>query len=342
MTAMDWSSALLALACSLPVAALGAVVLLRLRQRSLATSVLVLTLVPMLSVLAGVVVTSGFMFTAELRTTAVVWVTVSLVSLPTALVLGRSLARQSVWEREARERERAAEHSRRQLVAWISHDLRTPLAGILAMTEALEDGVVSDPGDVTDYIGRIRHESLRLSALIDDLFAMSRIHAGAYATERRPVSLAMVAQEAAASSAPSAQATGVSIRVDAAADPSAVVLGNDAELLRVAGNLVGNAVRHTAAGSTVTIRTGTDRGDAWLRVEDACGGIAEDEIGSVFDLAYRGSAAREPSGLASAPARAGLGLTIARGLVEAHGGRVHAVNHGPGCRFEVRLPAAGG
>lgn len=339
MTSMDWHSVLLALACSVPVAALGAVVLLRLRHRSLVTSVVVLTLVPMLSILAGVIVTSGFMFTAELRTTAVVWVTVSLVSLPTALLLGRSLARQSVWEREARERERAAERSRRQLVAWISHDLRTPLAGILAMTEALEDGVVSDAGDVKDYIGRIRHESLRLSSLIDDLFAMSRIHAGAYATQRCPVSLHDVAGEAAAGTAPSAEAAGVSVQVHPAADAGRLVRGNDAELLRVVRNLLGNAVRHSADGSTVRLSTGGDGAYAWLRVDDACGGIPRDDIEHVFDLAFRGTAARERGGAATEAARAGLGLTIARGLVEAHGGRVSVVNHGPGCRFEVRLPA---
>ncbi len=339
MTSMDWHSALLALACSVPVAAVGAVVLLRLRQRSLVTSVMVLTLVPMLSILAGVVVTSGFMFTTELRTTAVVWVTVSLVSVPTALLLGRSLARQSVWEREARERERAADRSRRQLVAWISHDLRTPLAGILAMTEALQDGVVSDDGDVKDYIGRIRHESLRLSSLIDDLFAMSRIHAGAHATHRCPVSMHDVAQEAAASTAPSAEADGVGVQVHSAPGAGPLVLGNDAELLRVVRNLVGNAVRHSAAGSTVGLSTGQDGAHVWLRVDDACGGIARDDIEHVFDLAFRGSIAREAGASATEPARAGLGLTIARGLVEAHGGQMSVANHGPGCRFEVRLPA---
>jgi len=336
---MDWNSALLALACSVPVAALGAAVLLRLRQRSLVTSVVVLTLVPMLSILAGVIVTSGFMFTAELRTTAVVWVTVSLVSVPAALLLGRSLARQSVWEREARDRERTAEHSRRQLVAWISHDLRTPLAGVLAMTEAIEDGVVYEAADVKDYIDRIRHESLRLSALIDDLFAMSRIHAGAHAAQRDPVSLDDVAREAAATTAPSAEAAGVDVRVDPAAHAGPLVLANDAELLRVVRNLVGNAVRHGPAGSTVALSTGGDGAYAWLRVDDACGGIARDDIEHVFDLAYRGSTARETGDPAAEPARAGLGLTIARGLVEAHGGRVSVVNHGPGCRFEVRLPA---
>ena len=341
MSDHDLQAALLALACSLPVAVLGALLLRQLRDRALTLSMAVVTLIPLIAIIAGVVVTSGFMLTEELRRSAVVWIVVTLVCLPTALALGHALARQSVWEREARERERTAERARRELVAWVSHDLRTPLAGIRAMTEALEDRVVHEPVDVTAYARQIRRESLRLSAMVDDLFEMSRIHAGALNLTLRPVSIAEIVREAVASVRPSAEAGGVAVRVQSGDPAGPVVLGGAAELVRVVRNLLGNAVRHTPRRGEVVVSTGADGDAAWLRVDDACGGIPEPELSAVFDLAYRGSAARD-SGSESdpEPAGAGLGLAIARGLVEAHHGRIEVANHGPGCRFEVRLPLA--
>jgi signal transduction histidine kinase len=347
MSEHDSQAALLALACSLPVALIGALLLRRLRSRALTLSMAVITLIPVVAIIAGVVVTSGFMLTEELRRSAVVWIVVTLVCLPTALYLGHSLARQSVWEREARERERTAERARRELVAWVSHDLRTPLAGIRAMTEALEDRVVHEPVDVAAYARQIRRESLRLSSMVDDLFEMSRIHAGALNLALRPVSMAEVVREAVASVHPSAAAGGVDVRVRSSDPVGPVVLGGGNELVRVVRNLLGNAVRHTPRRGEVVVSTGTDTEAAWLRVDDACGGIPEPELSSVFDLAYRGSAARDTgadvgseTGSDAEPVGAGLGLAIARGLVEAQHGRIDVANHGPGCRFEVRLPLA--
>jgi signal transduction histidine kinase len=341
MSEHDLQAVLVALACSLPVALVGALLLRRLRSRALTLSMVVITLIPLIAIIAGVVVTSGFMLTAELRKSAVVWIVVTLVCVPTAILLGRSLARQSVWEREARERERTAERARRELVAWVSHDLRTPLAGIRAMTEALEDRVVAEPVDVAAYARQIRQESLRLSAMVDDLFEMSRIHAGALNLSLRPVSMAEVVREAVASVHPSAVAGGVEVRVRAADPIGPVVLGGGNELVRVVRNLLGNAVRHTPRRGEVVVSTGADHAAAWLRVDDACGGIPERELSSVFDLAYRGSAARDTVGdNGTEPAGAGLGLAIARGLVEAHHGEIDVANHGAGCRFEIRLPLA--
>jgi signal transduction histidine kinase len=311
----DLQAVLFALACSLPVALLGALLLRRLRSRALTLSMVVVTLIPLIAIIAGVVVTSGFMLTAELRRSAVVWIVVTLVCVPTAIMLGRSLARQSVWEREAHERERNAERARRELVAWVSHDLRTPLAGIRAMTEALEDRVVAEPVDVAAYARQIRQESLRLSALVDDLFEMSRIHAGALNLSLRPVSMAEVVREAVASVHPSAQAGGVEVRVRPGDPIGPVVLGGGNELVRVVRNLLGNAVRHTPRRGEVVVSTGADDDAAWLRVDDACGGIPEYELSSVFDLAYRGSAARDLAGdNGTEPVGAGLGGTSDRGV----------------------------
>ncbi len=332
---------LLAVLCSVLVVAAGSLILQRLRLRSLALSTVVLTLIPMLAMLAGVVVTSGFMFTEELRSTAVVWVVVTVVCAVTAVFLGRSLARRSVWEREFRERERMADESRRQLVAWISHDLRTPLAAIRAMTEALADQVVSEPIDVAEYAGQIRSESLRLSAMVDDLFEMSRIHAGAVAPALSPVSVADVVRAAVASVRPVAEASGVQVRVERRQGESGpLVQGAATELVRVVRNLLGNAVRHTPTDGEVVVSTGMDSSEVWLRVDDGCGGIPEADLPRLFEVAYRGHAGGERSSEAGhSGAGAGLGLAIARGLVEAHRGQIVVENRGRGCRFEVRLPA---
>jgi signal transduction histidine kinase len=327
-----------AIGCSLPIAVLGALLLARFRRGSITAAMTVLVLVPLVATIAGVIGVSGFMFTPQLTTTLLVCGLVAVVTVPVALLLGRSIARRSVWEREARARERAAEASRRELVAWISHDLRTPLAGIRAMTEALGDGVVSSPADVSSYVSRIGVEAERLTGMVDDLFELSRITAGALQLTLAAVPLHDVVSEAIAAQGPVAARRGVLVRSAPSRWP--VVLGSDAELARIVRNLLANAIRHTPDEGVVVVAAGVDGAEGWLRVDDACGGIPEADLGRVFDVAFRGSKARTPAPGADQPAGAGLGLAIARGLVEAHRGRIAAHNHGPGCRFEVRLPLA--
>jgi len=328
----------LAIAFTLPIALLGAVLLQWLRERSLVISMTVLVLVPLLATAVGVLGVSGFMFTPMLNDTLLVFLWIAVVTVPAAVVLGRSIARRAVWEREARARERAAEASRRELVAWISHDLRTPLAGIRAMAEALADGVVAQPQDVCGYAARISTETQRLSGMVDDLFELSRITAGALRLSMSAVPLRDVVSEAVAAEGPVAASKGVRLLAEADAWP--IVLGSDPELARVVRNLLSNAIRHTPPDGTVAVQVATENGQALLRVDDACGGIPVNELDRVFDVAFRGSTARTPAVGSEQPAGAGLGLAIARGLVEAHRGQIAAHNHGPGCRFEVRLPIA--
>jgi signal transduction histidine kinase len=327
-----------ALALVLPVVAVGTAVLYWVRRGSLTTTMTVLVLVPVVAMLSGVVGVSGFMFNATLTTMSLVCLLVLLVTLPVGLLLGQAIAKRSVWEREARERERAAEASRRELVAWISHDLRTPLAGIRAMAEALADGVVSSPREVAGYANRIGGESKRLSDMVDDLFELSRITAGALQLTMSQVALQDVVSDVLAAQAPVAHRKRV--RVLANANTAPIVLGSDPELARVVRNLVSNAIRHTPPDGTVAVQIGVDGSNAVLAVDDACGGIPVGELGRVFDVAFRGSAARTPSRSAEEQVGGGLGLAIAKGLVEAHKGRIDAHNRGPGCRFEVHLPLA--
>jgi signal transduction histidine kinase len=327
-----------ALALVLPVVALGGALLYWVRRGSLTTTMTVLVLVPIIAMMTGVLGVSGFMFNATLTTMALVCLLVVLVTLPVALLLGHAIARRSVWEREARERERAAEASRRELVAWISHDLRTPLAGIRAMAEALADGVVSSPPEVAGYANQIGGESRRLSGMVDDLFELSRITAGALELTMSQVALRDVVSDVLAAQTPVANRKRVRVLANAAMAP--VVLGSDPELARVVRNLVSNAIRHTPPDGTVAVQIGVDGADAVLAVDDGCGGIPDGELTRVFDVAFRGSAARTPSPNSEDQVGGGLGLAIAKGLVEAHRGRINAHNHGPGCRFEVRLPLA--
>jgi signal transduction histidine kinase len=329
-----WHMLPFVLALTVPVMLAGVVVLCLGRRGSLGANLAVLVLIPIGATVCGVVGVSGFMFSTMLTTVLLV----AVVIVPVALLLGRFVARRTVWEREARERERAVEASRRELVAWISHDLRTPLAGIRAMAEALADGVVSALGEVASYAGRIGAETNRLSGMVDDLFELSRITAGALRLSMSAVPLQDVVADALDAQLPVAQRKRVTVLATAGTWP--VVLGSDPELARIVRNLVSNAIRHTPPEGTVAVQVGVEGAEAVLAVDDGCGGIPDAELSRVFDVAFRGTAARTPNIGRDEPAGGGLGLAIAKGLVEAHSGRIGAHNHGPGCRFEVRLPLA--
>jgi signal transduction histidine kinase len=334
--------ALIALACSLAVGGLGWVTLRLLGRRSIVASVCTVVAAAVLAVVAGVVGTSCAMFLSphDLGVTLVVAAVAGSVALGWALWVGSRLARQSVWEREAAERERALEASRRELVAWVSHDLRTPLAGLRAVAEALEDGVVTEPEQVARYHATMTAEVDRLAAMVDDLFELSRIHAGALRLQLDAVALGDVVSDAVATVSPTAAAKRVRILAqDAGSWP--VVRGSDPELGRVVRNLLANAVRHTPSDGTVVLAAGADGEGAWFAVQDACGGIPDADLPRVFEVAFRGEAARSPEALDGRSAGAGLGLAIARGLVEAHRGRIGVENAGAGCRFVIRLPVSG-
>ena len=238
---------------------------------------------------------------------------------------------------EARARERAAEGSRRELIAWISHDLRTPLASIRAVAEALEDGVVEEPEEVARYLRTLRTEADRLAGLVDDLFELSRITSGDLRLELQPASLGDLVSDALA--AASVVASAKHVRLDGRmAGGAADLLASTPEVARVLSNVLDNAVRHTPPGGTVAVEAGVDGGIAYVAVQDECGGILSRDLDRVFEPAFRGERARTPRG--DGAGGAGLGLAIARGLVEAHHGEISVANEGGGCRFVVRLPLA--
>ncbi len=302
--------------------------------------VLALTLVavvPLLAALGFVVAISGFMFTPQLGWVVLACSLVAVVLVPSSFVVGRQLSARTLRIQAERAQERARGETHRELVSWVSHDLRTPLAGIRAMAEALEDRVVEDPEDVQVYGAQIGGEARRLSAMVDDLFELSRISSGRLAVKLVPVEVDRVVQLATDGLAGVARDRGVDLDI---AVPPLTALASGPELDRVVHNLVVNAVRHTAPGRQVLVRGATEDGQAVLRVTDGCDGIAPEDLPRVFDAGYRGSTSRSPE-RDTLGAGAGLGLAIVRGLVHAQEGRVAVSNVPGGCCFEVRLAAAG-
>jgi signal transduction histidine kinase len=355
----------------------AALLLTGLARRSIAAQAAIATLAPVLAVAIGVLWASSGMF-LEGHDLWVLWVVLTAsgsVALMAALILGRRVAdasrsvgamarrlgedgpgalvahedrgapqelsalaaelkHTSARLAEAQEQAAAVERSRRELVAWVSHDLRTPLAGIRAMVEALEDRVVEDPDTVARYHRTMRREADRLAGLVDDLFELSRIHAGSLSLELERVALDELVSDALAGVAIAAGAKGVDLRGEVG-QPAPVVELSTPEMARVVRNLLDNAIRHTPPGGTVIIDAALDRTGtaAEVSVRDACGGIPDQDIEQVFEMAYRGDSARTPG-----DGGAGMGLAVARGLVEAHHGEITVRNEGPGCRFTVRLP----
>ena len=309
------------------------------RRRAMASPVLVGVLVgfPMLAVLSFVIAISGFMFTDQVGWTAVACGLIAVTVIPAAVAMARTVTRRELQAQQHRAAEQAAEASRRELVAWMSHDLRTPLSGIRAMSEAIEDGMVEDEQDVRRFARRIGQESERLSAMVDDLMEISRITSGSLRLRYDRQSTRDLVTRAIDVTSPAAKHHRVTVR--AAEDEWPTVVASGPELLRAVANLLANGIRHTPAGGEVTVTARNEKSFVVLAVQDACGGIPEAELERVFDTAFRGEQARSPRTDTLTGPGVGLGLAIARGLVQAHGGSVSVANRPPGCRFEIRLPA---
>ncbi|WP_018155130.1 sensor histidine kinase [Demetria terragena] len=247
--------------------------------------------------------------------------------------ISRELASASIRLGLAREREERLEGSRRELISWVSHDLRSPLAGIRAMAESLEDGIAEDPDR---YHRQIRAEVDRLALMVDDLFELSRINAGSFHVNREPVSLSDLVSEALASAEPMARTRGVGI--DGVVDDGLQLQADPGGISRVLSNLVTNAIRHTEVGGAVHIHATSRDSSIELSVADGCGGMPDHELERVFDMAWQRSRARTPTQATAFSSGAGLGLAIVRGIIDAHGGTISVTNAPPGCRFLVRLP----
>jgi signal transduction histidine kinase len=248
--------------------------------------------------------------------------------------LAADLATTSERLTEAREEVAAIDASRRELVAWISHDLRTPLAGLRAMAEALEDGLAHDP---QRFHRQMRSQVDHLSGMVDDLFELSKIQSDALSLTFEPVSLYDLVSDAVAELGALAASRSITLRETRS--PDLTVVGDARELARVIGNLLINAIAHSPASSEILVTTQRDdNGNAVLSVVDAGGGIPEEDLSKIFQAGWRATSARTPEQMWGRSTGAGLGLAIVRGIVEAHAGGITVKNVPGGCRFDVSLP----
>jgi signal transduction histidine kinase len=237
---------------------------------------------------------------------------------------------------QARMREREADEARRDLVAAVSHDLRTPLASVRALIEAVADGVVDDPETRARYLASARGEVTKLGRLVDDLFELARIDAGLLQLELEETSLHDLVSDTLSSFGPEAERRGIRLvgEVSPEVDP---VLASPSKLQRVLYNLISNALRHTPADGTVFLRAQPQEGAVRVEVADTGEGIAPEDLPRVFERSFRGERSRSSHGVGE-DSGAGLGLAIARGLVEAHGGKIDVESRlGGGSRFTFTL-----
>ncbi len=359
---------LLAVGISGGLAVLGLLLLRLARGRSLLTLVTASIAVSLGPVVAGIVGTSAAMFVTDHDLTIAMLVVVisGVIGAAVALVLGRRLVgaaralrdsstgvggpgytsvdwlptvelRELAGELdnthrrliEALEREHALEASRRELVAWVSHDLRTPLTALRVMAEALEDGVAADP---PRYLRQMRQEVEVLNRLVEDLFVLSRLHAGALRLSPQRILVGDLVSDALATLDPVARAGGVRLSGGAESGLSAWV--DAAQLGRALANLVHNAIRATPRGGGVRVAAASAPEQVRVSVIDECGGLDSEDLPRLFDVGWQGRSSRPRDG-------AGLGLAVARGIARAHSGDVEVTNVMGGCSFAIVLPMGG-
>lgn len=228
-----------------------------------------------------------------------------------------------------REREHAVETMRKDLITAVSHDLRTPLASLRAMVEAVYDGVVADPSSLRRYAVEMRNSVGQLSAMVDDLFELSQIEAGAIEVERRRVRLDEIVRLVVTAVEPHAANKGLALRTDLGGAADAPC---SPRMTRVFQNLLMNAVRHTPADGSVSVLAKRAGNRIEVAVEDSGDGLADADLERIFEPFYRGDPARSGPG-------AGLGLALAKRIVEGVGGRISAETKAEGgARFSVLLP----
>jgi len=245
--------------------------------------------------------------------------------------LGQAFNQMAARLQAADQKQRELEQARKDLIAWASHDLQTPLASVRAILEALADGMVEDPETIKRYFATAQRDVHSLSSLIDDLFQMAQLDAGGLQLNRAPASLADLVSDTLESFSELASRQNVTLsgRVDPGIDPITI---DTQRVGRVLSNLVGNALRHTSAGGQVTLEARQAGPTVEVTVQDTGEGIRAEDLPHVFERFYRGEKSRS-----RATGGAGLGLAIAQGIVRAHGGDIRVENNG-GARFIFTLP----
>ena len=229
----------------------------------------------------------------------------------------------------------AADRARRELVAAVSHDLRTPLAALSLIVDAIADGVVSGPDEIAEYQARMGLHLRHINRLVEDLFELARLDAGDVRFERVAVAVPELLAETVEAFRPRAEAQTLTL-VESCDAALPDVAASPQRLQRVLFNLLENAVRHSPPGGQVRLEAARENGSVRFEVADSGAGISLAEAPRVFERFYRGGDdASRPAG------GSGLGLAIARAIVEAHGGAIWVANPGePGARVRFTVPLA--
>lgn len=252
-----------------------------------------------------------------------------LAAEPELEALAHTLDEMAERLRAATLREREIEAQRQDLITAISHDLRTPLASLRAMVEAIDDGVVEDLPSLRRYAAQMGRSVQQLTGMVDDLFELAQLESGAIAAEMERVRLDDVVRSATQAVEDQAHSKGLQLQADLNGADDAPC---SPRIARVLQDLLVNAVRHTPADGTVRIEARRGPRELEVAVEDSGEGIAAEHLGRVFDPFFRADRARSGDG-------AGLGLALAKRIVEALGGRIEVQSRPEaGSRFAVHLP----
>jgi signal transduction histidine kinase len=231
-------------------------------------------------------------------------------------------------------KQRELESLRRDLIAWVGHDLQTPLTSMRAILEALADGVVDEPDMVKRYLLTAQRDVMSLSALIDDLFQLSQLDAGGFPLHRAPASLSDLVSDTLESFSQLARQQGITLEGQVESDVDPVFMDTQA-IGRVFNNLISNALRHTLPQGRVSVWVRRGGSGVDVTVSDTGEGIRAQDLPHIFERFYRGDASRSRA----RGSGAGLGLAIARGIVRAHGGDIQVQSEsGKGTQFTFHLP----
>ena len=366
--------ALTSLGCTGVVALLALLLLRLLRRRTLFVQVVVIGVSGVAATVTSVIAISVEMYLSEHDLTVLVWVIAiaAVLSVVLAWALTRSLRRSiasvsrdirqvsaeqpepaeaagaaelaglqtelalvAARVRDARTELEELDSARRRFFAWISHDLRTPLAGLRVVAEAAESSPHEDVRALAQSVGA---QTLSMTRLVDDLFELSQLSSGQLVLRTQQVDLHDIVSDVVSETRAAADRRGV--RIEARGIGGQTLWADPRGLSRIVSNLVANAVRHAPVGSTILI-TATDVGESLvLGILDEGSGVASADLDRMFDVGWKRDDARGSGDAADLPqsSGAGLGLSIARGFARAHGGDVTAENTGEGFRMNVQLP----
>ncbi len=237
---------------------------------------------------------------------------------------------------EVEEQKQQLEQTRRDLTAWVSHDLRTPLTSIRVMIEAMLDGVVEDDETVHRYLDNSRVEIEHLSVLIDDLFELAQLDVGHLRINIQRASIRDLISDTIGSMRLKAEQRGIALNGEVSDDVDMILMAPD-KIQRVLTNLVDNAIKYAASGERVTLRAWRIEDEIRIDIHNSGSYIPEDVLPRLFESFYRGEGSRKRS--VDGARGTGLGLAIARGFIEAHGGRIGANSvESEGTTFSFSLP----